>query len=371
MPAQRKRRRTNRYRAGSAVGLFSQLSNFLGRNYSNAPSNKRNVKLPTRKRSRGGGSKVSLYNPAKLQRRTGMGANVSKNFKMLRYKKPKSVAMYQKLGVQQTYEKTLVMSGLAAEGSQQIEVPGNILLDRTAIRALYDNHTNFYNNTGAATITGNSTVAGKIGHSLNIHTCTSEYRLVNQFDANITIDVYTLQAKNSTSSSRTPRDLWKEGATDLGQSFTDFANNRTFIGSKPYASKTFNMQWRTVHKQTLELGPGQEHKFMLKFHCNRIIDMEYLGEFDTIKGLTTRYMFVTRGSLGDTTSTTNAVGTITTSGAKWVGYIKSTYKFSLLSPWSKQWHREDDLDRTDLANLYTINDQTGGQKNIGDTSTST
>ena len=280
---------------------------------------------------------------------------------------------YKALGADSIHEQLVTIGATAPLSRQQIDVPGNVLFDKTHITTLYTAATKFYNATTSTDIQGEAVQATKLGHSILLKSVTSQLRLINQNDSNCEIDIYLCMCKNSTASTRTPRDYWEDGVADLGQAFADTTNNYTYIGQVPFVSKTFNMQWKVVHRDTVNLSPGQEHDFHFKFKPMRIVQLEHLGEYDHIKGITYRYMLAVRGSLGDSSIDNNAVGDIGTSPAKYIGFIKNRAVAVTLTPFRRTFTRTDNLDSTPGAGavLYTINDQTGRGETIGDADTTT
>jgi len=282
--------------------------------------------------------------------------------KTVTYKAQKYGKFYKKLGVQQRWDNEIGIGSLSVHGYMRVQVPGNVMLDRTCVQFLYKQFAKF-KPIGAAEIYPDSTAAAHIGVTLYVEEVTSNLRLINQHDTNANFTIYLLQCKNSTASTRTPRDYWEDGMSDLNQGFSSVVAHDTLPGTSPYASKTFNMQWRTILKKNVTLEPGREFNAHFKFKPKRILDLEYTGEYDHVKGLTTRWMICHWGSLGETVQLLDSLGVPEIGPGKYIGTIKNSYKFSLLSMIERQYLRNSDL-TVATQTLYTINDETDGGKVI-------
>jgi len=289
--------------------------------------------------------------------------NVSQYPINIKYKKQKNAKYYKVAGNKCIYKNTATLSGISEEGQQQVDVPGNILYDKTAIRAIFASASKFYNGTTSTVIAPSGTQAGYGAQSILLERVNVKMRLMNQSLSSIELDVYLVHPKNTTSSTRTPRDTWNDGLENI--STDTYATNNTIFTpfQKPQATKNFNMQWRTLFKRTITLEPGREANFSLNFAPNRIFDMEYTDTFDHFKGITTRWMIATRGTLGDTGATGGAVGDITLGPSKYIGYQDITYTSRLLTPFPRRYELSGAWD-TSVTNLYNINDASGARIDV-------
>jgi len=289
--------------------------------------------------------------------------NVSQYPITIKYKKQKNAKFYKIAGNKCIYKNTATLSAISEEGQQQVDVPGNILYDKTAIRALYASAAKFYNATAGLVVAPSGTQPGYGAQSILLEKVNVKLRLLNQALASIELDVYLVHPKNTTSSTRTPRDTWNDGLENISTDTYATANTIFTPFQRPQASKNFNMQWRTLFKKTITLEPGREANFNLNFHPNRIFDMEYTDTFDHFKGITTRWMICTRGTLGDTSNAVGTVGDITLGPSKYIGYQDITYTSRLLTPFPRRYELNGAWDVA-VTNLYTVNDESGARIDI-------
>jgi len=289
--------------------------------------------------------------------------NLSQSWCKLKYKAQKDAKYYKALGNTSIVRYTNTLSGKSEEGVQTADVPGDVLYDKTAILALYNYAAKFYNSTTSTVVANKTDIDAYRGHRLLLQEVNCKLRLMNQTLSSVEIDIYLVHAKNTTSSTRTPRDLWNDGLEQITPGTYATANTTFTPFEKPTTLKIFNMAWRVLHKKRLTLEPGREHQANFSFKPNRIFDMEYTELYDHFKGITTRWMIVTRGTLGDTNNTVGTVGDITLGPSKYIGYQDIVYKSKLLSPYPKNYNQVSNWD-TSVTNLYAINDESGARQDI-------
>nr|WAE42598.1 MAG: capsid protein [Cressdnaviricota sp.] len=122
------------------------------------------------------------------------------------------------------------------------------------------------------------------------------YEFVNCELTQCTVDFYTVISKVSKGAFVTPGTDWLTGLSDSeGATVT----TTTFPGARPQQSKVFNMNWKVMCHETIEMSPGKIHKHYTKFKPHMIIDNEYCNQYAQIKGLTVQHFIVVRGSLID------------------------------------------------------------------------
>lgn len=179
-----------------------------------------------------------------------------------------------------------------------------------------------------------------------------QYRvtLSNQAPSTAKVTIYVLQSKTSSTVAELPHSAWSAGlvATQVGGS----TNSPAFPNSSPTMSKEFNLKWKVLKKQNVDLHAGADHEHVFNFAIKRIIDTTYMNNFEDIRGITHKVMIVARGSVADTANN-KTVGTITTSDIKIVGTIKETYTAQMLTYWPRVVFQNNGLAAT-AANLWEI-----------------
>lgn len=334
-------------------------------------SSKRARTQTARKRFRQGGKGA---NYKKIQRRSGPRLknyiykpdsnnadshnNTSISRCTIKYKRQKDAKQYKALTNFTITKDTTTLSGVSVDGKQQVEVPGSIMYDKTKILALWAAAADFRNT--STTVSPSATNEGYMGQRLLLQSVTNNLRIQNQGLTNMEVDIYLCMSKHTTSSTRTPRDVWNDALQDIDGSAHITSNTVFDPFQKPTSLKAFNMQWKIVHKKRVLLEPGREHETRFSFSPNRIFDMEYCQLWDHFRGLTYRWMIVNRGTLGDTTNDVDAVGDITLIRSKYIGYQDITYKTRLLSYTPKHYSSTHNFDTTNTA-VYAVNDDSGAR----------
>lgn len=189
-------------------------------------------------------------------------------------------------------------------------------------------------------------------------------QLTSQTPAVTNMMIYTLMAKNTTSSTLVyPETDWAQGLSQEGGQADPL-----YIGSRPTASKQFNMNWKVKARHQIQLMGGQQHMHKVQFNINRYIDNEYFANYTTIRGVTLAIMIVLWGQPGDLANTSANAGTsVTTTPCKIVGIQNVTYKYQLLDIFPKQiYHKLTGIVQDPQSHVYIINEEAGNVVDVQD-----
>lgn len=185
----------------------------------------------------------------------------------------------------------------------------------------------------------------------------------------IELDIYVLIDKTTQIVNTDPKTLWDAGIVAEQNAPGDApTESRVTPWLKPTEHKLFNINYWTK-RYPVHLTPGERCKFTLNFRRNRVLDISYAHQFQTIRGLTHKIMVVQRGSLIDGTNLkTFTAGLQSLSETKLVWLWKNTLYGRLLSTLPKvhkqlgtnipitalaQWHIDEDTGEPEDANVTT------------------
>jgi len=160
-------------------------------------------------------------------------------------------------------------------------------------------------------------------------------KLQNQAPTCSRYTIYDLVSKVTKPTYKTPESDWDDGIVDI-RGAGGAAVARSYIGSKPTISKTFNMAWKIVKKSTATVEPGGAHMHYFNFAPNRAVDAEYIAEYGQIRGITTACLVVIEGSgLVDNSLLLATATNITTPPAKMIYLNKKRYVTRAISPYAR------------------------------------
>lgn len=181
----------------------------------------------------------------------------------------------------------------------------------------------------SATVVGN-----RAGKRMYITKCNCYVNMTNQGPTSCEFVLYWLTPKQSERSFQDPLSLWSNGLSAAAKN-SSFVKSRNAINCKPTESRDFNFSYTIVKKVVGKLDPGQEQKIQTAFSPKRFIDLDYLNDFQLIKGMQLIPMLVTKGVAADCVtldSTLNNVpgptslnSDVTTTRTKITGVYTNTY----------------------------------------------
>lgn len=320
-----------------------------------------------RKRGRGGGSQT-----ANKRRRLGKANNPPTISRAQTYNKWN--LKYKKKGFPRNLKYLCPISckeqnntfGAVSESGRQAVTEIQTYLHKSQIINAWDDVAKAYNGTSGNWEGIPATKEGYTSCKLHLKSMQTELKIINQGPSTAEVDIYVFIHKNTTSSSKSTIQYWKQGLDDIDRNIinrvdttsTGYGSKRakTDPNMKPFVSTDFKRQYYTTHHKKLSLETGREHIQKWNFDINRIIDMDYINDFDKLKGLTCEVVIFTRGALGDT-SNDLTVGTVTYGPSKVVGVLNNKLKFGILSTQPKQWVAPAQFAQE--TNLYNINDESG------------
>lgn len=183
----------------------------------------------------------------------------------------------------------------------------------TSIGYMADKASEFINTTAGAIVDDKFT---SFQSSRKIILCSTSNvtEMQNAGPTTLTLTIYDLMSKQTLTNKTDPTTDWSTGLTST--KLFD-SNSATTPYTGPTASKNFNLHWKIIKKQTVELGSGRGHVHKFVHSINRVVDTEYSNDFNVIKGISTCMMVVVHGSVGDSTQGPN-LGTVTLTPAKLV-----------------------------------------------------
>lgn len=211
---------------------------------------------------------------------------------------------------------------------------------------------------------------------MHLKSMQTEIKIINQGPSTAEVDIYVFIHKNTTSSSKSTIQYWRQGIDDIDRDIINRVDTvsvgygskraRTDPNMKPFTSTDFKRQFYNAHHKKLSLETGREHVQKWNFDINRIIDMDYINDYDKLKGLTCEVVIFTRGALGDTNNDLT-VGTVTYGPSKVVGVMNNKLRVGILSTQPKQWVAPAQFAQiAENDSLYNINDESGTITDIAD-----
>jgi len=215
-------------------------------------------------------------------------------------------------------------------------------------------------NNGVGTVPTNRAI------SFNLKKITYDLEFSNCGPATIEIDIYFLIDKcTSITLPGTPIIEWTQGLQDQ-QGPVVLAPLITTPWQKPTGIKRFNLLWwtKTFNKS---LSPGEKIKLSVHHNVNRVLDYEYLQRFLTIRGITSQFMVVQRGTIcdgnNDPVITANRQNLCRT---KLIWLAKYSMQGSLLSTRTKMTTYTSSLPAVAVTPLYDQNEGPGAPQNTED-----
>lgn len=183
--------------------------------------------------------------------------------------------------------------------------------------------------------------AGQRNFKILLEQVTCESSITNASSANVTFDIYWLLAKTTKEVSDDPGSDFVAGLADenIGVSGAVSAFN---IGCNPLQVKRFNINWNVLKKTSVSLGVGRSHTDCMKFKPNRYIDTNYADQFDQIRGISTRMLIISRGTVCDNNQG-QAPGTVAVASAKLLGVTRGQYKMTVVSDTPKHYAQTNNL----------------------------
>ncbi|UYD39082.1 MAG: capsid protein [Wigfec virus K19_426] len=337
-------------RAARSVGLASQISRGIKR------QGQSNQDMPPRKRGR---MAHPIANPDRLHHGPEKGTIIEStafpdHVQRLRTKyAPRKLSKAMKLlGNRATFEVIDTVGSVSLMGLQSGAVWANIY-KQTDIQDLYNKAAAQWNATALARVTLNASTAPT--YSANrflLSNVNAELRLCNQTPGPIELDIYVLISKiNQAAASNCITDWNTDQQNERG--------NNVVAQTLPYCKPTgtiFNRNWKRIKTYHVHMGPGCTHQLNWSFSPNRVMDMDYVKDFATIKGISSQILVVQRGTLGDDQNS-KTVGTISIGPSKLIGSLHTRFTSQLLNFFPKNYYQVSDYAvGVEIANMYQQNE---------------
>lgn len=344
-------------------GRYSQWANARSSKSRIQPKGRVANNKYSRKRQRGGQTQTRKDFEAKVVRQTST-QGISNSRKALIYKKKPSAKLYQQMS-NVTYYESLDPGSMATgvAGSYKLQVVKYVCsyFSGSDVNVLQQKMFTNLKLANPLSATGSYAGANQYGMKIFLESLNSEIEMVNQSDCVTTVYLYNLLAKTS-STLTDPTTDWQTGLTNIQGANTE---SNTLPGTRPTMSKTFNMRWKVLGVQTLELLPGKVHKHKYTFKPNAIIDYEYFQTNTMVKGITNAVMMVGKGTPIDDNLTFAAPANITLSPVKVIYTLRNTYKTRMVLSLPKSGIQSNSLYAATTANtLYTFNDIRGTAESV-------
>lgn len=313
---QKTTRSTNRIEAKSSnMAKYSKKSKGKGNR-----QNKRKYRARVKRKSK----KSSKY------------INMQSNHLSLRlaYKKPKNANVIKETRSMCSLTRRVGNWQTAAPGRQEVTNlydHTNAPMGQGDLLELFTTGAKTWNSTTGTWITmdaKNLEVGDRTGKKLYIDSCNQIYDLTNQGPTSLYFKLYFVLPKISDSTTYDPDTSWAVGLTRQGANLENFGDvsSQRFIGARPTTAKLFNEEFTIVKCVTGKMDPGDERKIKFNYKPKRFVDLSYLWEHHTIKGLgPLSVMLVTHGVVADD-SNTHTGGNITTTRTKLVMTGNFQYK---------------------------------------------
>jgi len=266
--------------------------------------------------SKGRGTRMKKKDPAQWQVSEADGIKY-KSY-TIAYKKSKIARLTQKLSAPGRIYDYATGGVASAQGNQQAGL---------ASSSVSANYTVLYQGLNNAVPIS----AAQGSRQLYIGTTCHEMEFSNMGNSTAEMDIYVLIDKNTGSAVTQPGLIWDQGISSEANDATLPGEAKTDVWTVPTVHKAFNICFWTK-KFKCSLTPGENCKFTLRIKHNRLLDTEYLDQFQAIRGITHHVMVVVRGTLGDSTKTL----AVTANGqsitpAKIVWLVKRTWGGSILA----------------------------------------
>lgn len=167
----------------------------------------------------------------------------------------------------------------------------------------------------------------------NLNSILYEIEFSNSGPTAIEIDIHHMIDKQSgLVTLGTPMSIWGLGLADEVSTAPTTAQTPWL---KPTAVKRFNLAyWTKTYSKSL--SPGEKIKLTLRHNVNRVLDYQYLDQFQCIRGITSQVMVTQRGAICDGNQAF-AVTALrqTLSRSKLIWLVKYTLEGQLLNSYPK------------------------------------
>lgn len=264
------------------------------------------------------------YNRKGKGHRWGGQKNESGETAMILYKPSKNFGMIRKLGAPFTQISTkpivnqIVSNTTDGRPNDQLIVVMDSYLKTSDLLAYYTSYVQYTGNVGGSNLQLRPQV-NALGNGVKYYHKSTNIKFVlsNAAPSDCVGCVYIVMPK-STGVLRNPKTDWENAVTSERNQDPATANNlQTNPGCKPTDFKQWNMEWKILKKFYISLASGAETTLQFHFGVNRSFDIDYLGLFQQIKGITIQAFFVGKGQLVDS-SADISMGTIKYSPIKLV-----------------------------------------------------
>lgn len=141
------------------------------------------------------------------------------------------------------------------------------------------------------------------GYKMLLTNCYTCIDFVNLEQAFVEMDLYLIQAKNSTNQAGlSPLADWTLGLTQQAGGTTGGVQTEKTYGSLPAESNLFRENWKVIKKETFQMEHGRGITYKFYHQLNKMIDIEDLSSQLLVENLTTYYMIVTRTQPSNSTT---------------------------------------------------------------------
>lgn len=208
------------------------------------------------------------------------------------------------------------------------------------------------------TASGSSLQVGQRSFKMYLEDFQLTSQFTNQAPTSVEFDIYDLVAKNTSQNYASPATEWESGIDDQNQSGNPSLSSSDKPFSVPTTSKRFNIAWKIVGKNTVELAAGRTHEHKFTKKVNIPIDTEYPNVYAQIKGITCAQLIIMRGGLGDSNNSRSA-GTIGFTAGKLICMNRLRLQGRLVSDNPRNYSQNSYLVTTEPANVYVQDEGSG------------
>lgn len=172
-------------------------------------------------------------------------------------------------------------------------------------------------------------------------------------------EIYICIDKTTNAVGQIPNLVWSDAIANESNDVTVPVESATDLWLRPTSFKGFNIAFWTKRIKCV-LTAGEKCNLNVHIYPQRLLDMQYVDDYDSIRGITHQIMVVQRGSLGDGTQTfavTAGQQSITPSKLVWM--TKRSMKGSILGTLPRVHKQVSTEIPTALAALFHIDEDTG------------
>lgn len=266
--------------------------------------------------------------------------------KTVRYKPTKLQKFHQRLSQPGQIYQYNATGSASLQGLQNTAIVA--LVDSPAINQLYTG----LNNAVAITPVRQANL-------LNYRGCRQEIQFGNMGNSTAEFEIYFCIDKTTSATLQVPNVVWDTAISQESNDATVPIETRTDPWKKPTEYKAFNIVFWTKSVKCF-LTPGEKCNLTYNFWPNRLLDTSYVGNFNSIRGITYQIMIVHRGTMGDATQTktvTAASQTLTPSKIVWIN--KRTMFGNILGVLPRVNKQVGAELPTALGTLFTLDEDTG------------